>query len=60
MIAPEELRFYFNHWGFNLNDQRFSMIYNKFDYDGDGKISYDDFHKTIGSEIHPGEILYFR
>ena len=38
------------------------------DADGDGKISYNDFHKSIGSEIftifffeiHPGETLYFR
>jgi Ca2+-binding EF-hand superfamily protein len=31
-----------------------------FDADGDGKISYSDFHKSIGSEIQPGETLYFR
>ena len=35
-------------------------MFSKFDYDGDGKISYKDFHKTVGSEIHPGESLYFR
>lgn len=31
-----------------------------FDVDGDGKISYNDFHKSVGPEIHPGETLYFR
>jgi hypothetical protein len=31
-----------------------------FDVDKDGKISYNDFHKSVGSEIHPGEGLYFR
>lgn len=30
------------------------------DADKDGKISYNDFHKSIGSEIQPGESLYFR
>jgi|LauGreDrversion4_2_1035121.scaffolds.fasta_scaffold109095_1 Ca2+-binding EF-hand superfamily protein len=59
-ISTDELKFYLNHWGLNVNEDQFKVIFNKFDYDGDGKISYDDFHKTIGSEIHPGEILYFR
>ena len=36
------------------------MIFDKFDVDKDGKISYKDFHKSIGTEIHPGETLYFR
>jgi len=35
-------------------------MFRKFDADGDGKISYKDFQQTIGSEIHPGEGLYFR
>ena len=36
------------------------MIYDTFDVDGDGKISYSDWHKSVGPEIHPGESLYFR
>jgi Ca2+-binding EF-hand superfamily protein len=59
-IEPEELQFYLQHWGLNLNKEQFQYIFDKFDYDRDGKISYKDFHKTIGSEIHPGETLYFR
>ena len=59
-ILAEELKFYFQHWGLNLTDEQFKVIFNKFDFDGDGKISYKDFHTTIGSEIHPGETLYFR
>ena len=35
-------------------------MYDTIDYDKDGKISYSDFTKVIGSEIHPGENLYFR
>ena len=42
-ILPEELRFYFKHWGLNLTDEQFKYIFNKFDLDGDGKISYKDF-----------------
>lgn len=49
-----------HHWGLQLNKEQFQFIFNKFDYDQDGRISYKDFHKTIGSEIHPGESLYFR
>lgn len=42
-IMPEELRFYFKHWGLNLTDEQFTYLFNKFDLDGDGKISYKDF-----------------
>jgi Ca2+-binding EF-hand superfamily protein len=59
-ILAEELRFYFLQWGFNLTDHQFKQIFDKFDCDGDGKISYKDFHMSVGSEIHPGETLYFR
>ena len=31
-----------------------------FDVDNNGKISYSDFNKAVGSEIHQGETLYFR
>ena len=58
-MAPE-LRYYFQHWGLTLSDEQFQAIFKKFDFDGDGKISYKDFHMTIGGEIHPGESLYFR
>lgn len=59
-IEPEELQFYLSHWGLILTKEQFQYIFDKFDYDKDGLISYKDFHKTIGSEIHPGESLYFR
>ena len=60
IISKAELMFYFNHWGLKMSEEQFEEIYNTFDVDGDGKISYSDFHKSIGSEIHPGESLYFR
>ncbi len=43
-----------------MSDEQFHEIYNIFDFDKDGKISYSDFNKAVGSEIHPGETLYFR
>ena len=59
-IAEDELRFYLHYWGLNLTEEQFKFIFNKFDVDGDGEISYMDFHKSVGNEIHPGESLYFR
>lgn len=59
-ISEDELRFYLNHWGLQMSDEKFKDIYAMFDNDKDGKISYSDFHHSIGNEIHPGETLYFR
>lgn len=59
-IAEDELRFYLQYWGLNLTEEQFKYIFSKFDVDGDGEISYMDFHKSVGNEIHPGESLYFR
>jgi Ca2+-binding EF-hand superfamily protein len=35
-------------------------LFNKFDTDKDGKISYNDFSNTVGLELLPQEGLYFR
>ena len=43
-----------------LNDDQFKHIFDKFDSDKDGKISYEDFQNTVGNEINPMEHLYFR
>ena len=43
-----------------MTDEQFKFLFGKFDDDNDGKISYKDFQKTVGSEIHPAEGLYFR
>ncbi len=60
-IEPKELWFYFEHWGLGgITEEQFKQLFDKFDLDKDGKISYKDFQMTVGSEIHPAEGLYFR
>ena len=59
-LSHGELKFYFNHWGLQMTEKEFLRVYNHFDKDQDGKISYHDFAQAIGPEIHPGETLYFR
>jgi hypothetical protein len=43
-----------------LTDEQFKILFDKFDHDKDGKISYEDFQNTVGMEINPMEFLYFR
>lgn len=57
---PLELLNYLHHWGIYLTTEQFQKLFNKFDADGDGKISYEDFQNTVGNEINPPEFLYFR
>ena len=57
-ITKKDLALYFYSW--QLSPQQFNWLYEKFDCDKDGKISYNDFTKTIGSELYPQEGLYFR
>lgn len=57
-ISKENMQLYFSSWG--LTKEQFDWLYDKFDRDKDGKISYNDFTQTIGSELFPAEGLYFR
>jgi Ca2+-binding EF-hand superfamily protein len=59
-IKPNELKSYLHRKGLYLTDEQFQKVFNRFDCDGDGKISYEDFQNTAGSEINPTEFLYFR
>lgn len=59
-ISKRELKFYLNFWGIDLNDKEFDLVFDKFDLDRDGLISYKDFQLSIGSEMFPQEGLYFR
>ena len=42
-ISQRELKFYLNFWGMEISQAEFDLIFNKFDLDGDGLISYKDF-----------------
>ena len=59
-ITKREFWSYLVFWGMEISDAEFTAIFNKFDHDGDGVISYRDFQVSIGSEMFPAEGLYFR
>jgi Ca2+-binding EF-hand superfamily protein len=43
-ISKREFKFYLNFWGMdNISEDEFAHIFNKFDIDRDGLISYKDF-----------------
>lgn len=48
------------NWGLYIDSEKFDQVYEAFDHDRDGVISYQDFKKTIGQKIQPEEFLYFR
>lgn len=59
-ISKREFKFYLNFWGMEISETEFQHIFNRFDLDMDGLISYKDFQLSIGSEMFPAEGLYFR
>jgi Ca2+-binding EF-hand superfamily protein len=59
-MKKSELKFILIHWGLQVPDSTFEDLFNHLDEDKDGLISYNDFVKRVGSEIHPSESLYFR
>lgn len=42
-ISEKELKFYLEFWGMPISDKDFKIVFNSFDVDGDGLISYKDF-----------------
>lgn len=59
-ITQEEFRYYLQFWGMTITEEQFMAVFNKFDLDGDGALSYKDFQISIGAEMFPEEGLYFR
>ena len=59
-IVPHELRFFLSHWGITVSDEEFKKLFDKFDLDKDGVLSYKDFQKMAGRDILPDEFQYFR
>ena len=43
-----------------MNEQQFAQVFDHFDYDKDGKISYADMRETVGNVLNPEEGFYFR
>ena len=52
-ISKKEFKFYLEFWGMGISDDEFNAVFDKFDLDGDGLISYKDFQLSIGSEMFP-------
>jgi len=53
-MAGESPRMVFLHfWGIDISDDEFKRVFNSFDIDKDGKISYKDFYLSIGLELFP-------
>jgi Ca2+-binding EF-hand superfamily protein len=50
---PQELNNYLKHWGMQLTEEQFKELFEFFDSDRDGKISYEDFQNTVGKVINP-------
>ena len=42
-ITRDDLKFYLGHWGVKTNEEKFNELFNYFDADKDGEISYKDF-----------------
>ena len=42
-ISEKEFKFYLEFWGMPISDKDFKAVFEGFDEDGDGKISYKDF-----------------
>ena len=59
-IHSYDLQHLFEHWGLQLNQEQFEKVFQKFDYDNDGKISYNDLQRIVGKILAPYENLYFR
>ena len=59
-ISRREFKFYLNFWGLEITEDEFIKVFNKFDIDGDGVISYKDFQVSIGAEMFPEIGSYFR
>lgn len=61
-ISKREFKYYLEHWGMDhlISETDFERVFNDFDVDGDGLISYKDFQMSIGCHMFPEEGLYFR
>ena len=59
-IMPSDLKFYLTHWGVAASEAKFKELFDFFDEDKDGKISYKDFQQTVGEQMQPNQGKYWR
>ena len=59
-IQRWEMKYFCDHWGFVMSDAQFAKIFQTFDVDNDGEISYQEFQKVFGAILNPPEGFYFR
>ena len=59
-IQKWEMKYFINHWGFKMSPEEFEEIYDRFDVDNDGLISYQDLQTVFGTILNPPESFYFR
>jgi Ca2+-binding EF-hand superfamily protein len=59
-IHQYDFRYLLEGWGYILTNEQFKYIFDKFDLDQDGKISYQEFRNSFGRHLNPDETLYFR
>lgn len=42
-ITEDEFKYFLQFWGMTITEQQFKAVFDKFDLDGDGALSYKDF-----------------
>lgn len=59
-ISLKDLNYYLTHWGVVADEKQAQHLFDYFDADGDGQISYKDFQLTVGKEMQPDQGAYWR
>jgi len=44
----------------HLGSEQVQAVFNRFDIDEDGKVSFMDFKETVGNYLYPQTVPYFR
>jgi Ca2+-binding EF-hand superfamily protein len=59
-VTQDDFKVFLTHWGVKTTEEKFSELFNYFDADKDGEISYKDFLGTVGQEMQPDQGCYWR
>lgn len=52
-VSKQDLENMVSKWGVKLDEAKLQQLFESFDHDKDGQISFKDFQETIGMEITP-------